>query len=33
MDKVKVIVKDESSSMACSDGQLREGKGNKDGEC
>ena len=31
--KVKVIVKDITVSMGCSDGQLRPGKGNRNGEC
>lgn len=33
MKKVKIIVKDSTRNMACSDGQLRPGKGNKNDEC
>ena len=33
MESKKVIVKDITVSMGCSDGQLRPGKGNRNGEC
>ena len=33
MEKVKVIVKDAQSMMACADGQMRPGKGNRNDEC
>ena len=31
--KVKVVIKDGATSMGCLDGQLRDGKGNRNDEC
>ena len=33
MEKVKVIIKDAQYMLECPDGQLRDGKGNKNDEC
>lgn len=32
-EKVKVLVEQPTLSKACSDGQLRSGKGNRNDEC
>ena len=32
-DMVKVFVIESTETMACDNGQLRDGKGNKDDEC
>ena len=33
MKKIKVVVRDVKLSKGCRDGQLRNGKGNKNDEC
>ena len=32
-DMIRVEIMDSSTMMACDDGQLRDGKGNKNDEC
>lgn len=33
MEKIKVEIKEIRNNMHCGDGQLRDGKGNKNDEC